>query len=103
MVKTFPELATTRVDYAWGGNVAFSRDQMPRAGKLRGLYYCGGYSGHGIAMATYLAEQVARRMSGETFEHPLFDDRFAAVPLYRGTPWFLPALSAYYRVQDWLQ
>jgi glycine/D-amino acid oxidase-like deaminating enzyme len=103
MVHTFPELRGTRVDYSWGGNVAFSRDQMPRAGRLDDLYYSGAYAGHGIAMATYLGEQIARRIAGESFEHPLFDDHFARIPLYRGTPWFLPIAAAYYRVKDWLQ
>jgi glycine/D-amino acid oxidase-like deaminating enzyme len=103
MVRTFPELGDAQVEYSWGGNVAFSRDQMPRAGRLGGLYYCGGYAGHGIAMATYLGEQIARRMAGERFDHPLFDDDFASIPLYHGTPWFLPVVGAYYRVKDWLQ
>jgi glycine/D-amino acid oxidase-like deaminating enzyme len=103
MVRTFPELSNTAVDYSWGGNVAFSRDQMPRAGRLGALYYSGAYAGHGVAMATYLGEQIARRIAGESFEHPLFDDHFAGIPLYRGTPWFLPLVAAYYRVKDWLQ
>jgi hypothetical protein len=33
----------------------------------------------------------------------MFDDRFAPIPLYRGTPWFLPMVGAYYMVKDWLQ
>ena len=103
MVRTFPELSHTAVDYSWGGNVAFSRDQMPRAGRLDDLYYSGAYCGHGVAMATYLGEQIARRIAGESFEHPLFDDHFAGIPLYRGRPWFLPLVAAYYRVKDWLQ
>lgn len=103
LVRTFPELRETRIEYSWGGNVAFSRDQMPRAGRLGGLYYSGAYGGHGIAMATYLGEQIARRMAGERFDHPLFDDDFASIPLYHGTPWFLPVVGAYYRVKDWLQ
>ena len=94
---------TARIDYAWSGLVAFTRDQMPRAGRLDGAYYAGGYCGHGVAMATHLGEQIARRMAGESIEHPLFDDRFAAIPLYRGTPWFLPLVGAYYQVKDWLQ
>jgi len=103
MVRTFPELRDTRVEYSWGGNVAFSRDQMPRAGRLNGLYYSGAYGGHGVAMATYLGEQIARRMAGDRFDHPLFDDDFPRIPLYHGTPWFLPVVGAYYRVKDWLQ
>jgi glycine/D-amino acid oxidase-like deaminating enzyme len=106
MASIFPELSDARLDYAWGGNVAFTRDQMPRAGKLDDVYYAGGYCGHGIAMATYLGEQIARRIAGEPHDpaaHPLFDDRFAAIPLYAGNPWFLPAVGAYYQVKDWLQ
>ena len=103
MVKVFPQLSGARVDYAWGGRVAFTRDLMPRAGRLDGVYYAGGYCGHGIAMATYLGEQIARRIAGEPIDQPLFDDRFPAIPLYSGDPWFLPLVGAYYQVKDWLQ
>jgi glycine/D-amino acid oxidase-like deaminating enzyme len=102
MLSVFPFLAGTRTDHAWGGNVAFTRDQLPRAGRLNDAYYAGGYCGHGIAMATYLGGVIARRMAGERFAHPLFDDAFAPIPFYRGTPWFLPLLSAYFKVKDWL-
>jgi glycine/D-amino acid oxidase-like deaminating enzyme len=103
MTKVFPQLAGVRIDYAWGGNVAFTRDQMPRAGRLDGVYYAGGYCGHGVAMAAYLGEQIARRIAGEPIDHPLFDDRFPAIPMYAGDPWFLPLVGAYYQVRDWLQ
>jgi glycine/D-amino acid oxidase-like deaminating enzyme len=103
MTEVFPELSGVRLDYAWGGNVAFTRDQMPRAGRLDDLYYAGGYCGHGIAMATYLGEQIARRIAGELVDEPLFDDRFPAIPMYTGNPWFLPLVGAYYQVKDWLQ
>ena len=68
------ELAAARVEYAWGGHVAFTRDQLPHAGALDGVYFAGGYCGHGIAMATFLGEQIARRMAGEPMANPLFDD-----------------------------
>jgi glycine/D-amino acid oxidase-like deaminating enzyme len=103
MVKLFPDLAGTAIGYAWGGNVAFTRDQLPHAGLLEGVYYSGGYCGQGVAMATWLGEQIARRIVGEVLDNPFFDDRFPAIPLYRGTPWFLPMLDRYYKVKDWLQ
>ena len=103
MTTIFPDLAATRIDYAWSGRVAFTRDQMPRAGLLGGAYYAGGYCGHGVALATHLGEQIARRMAGEPVDHPLFDDHFAAIPMYRGSPWFLPLVGAYYQVKDWLE
>jgi glycine/D-amino acid oxidase-like deaminating enzyme len=98
--SVFPQLAEVAIDYAWGGTVGFTRDQMPRAGLLDGIYYAGGYGGHGVAMATHLGEQIARRIAGEAIESPFFDDRFPAIPLYSGNPWFLPLVGAYYRLMD---
>jgi len=102
MRAVFPQLAGASIEYAWGGNAAFTRDEMPRAGKLEGVYYAGGYCGHGIALATHLGSLIARRIAGEPIEHPMFDDRFAPIPLYHGRPWFLPIVGAYYKVRDWL-
>ena len=103
MVSIFPSLASARVEYAWSGNVAFTRDQLPHAGRLEGAYYAGGYCGHGIALATRLGELIARRMGGEAIDHPLFDDRFPPIPFHRGTPWLLPLAGAYYALKDWLE
>ncbi|OFV91791.1 MAG: hypothetical protein A3G76_15165 [Acidobacteria bacterium RIFCSPLOWO2_12_FULL_65_11] len=100
MLAAFPELSSVGVDYAWGGNVAFTRDELPHAGRLGDAYYAGGYCGHGIAMATALGELVARRVAGEPVDHPLMDDRFPAIPFYNGRPWFLPIVGAYYRFRD---
>ena len=85
------------------GIVAFTRDQLPHAGCIDGVYFSGGYSGHGIAMATYLGELIARRMAGEIVSNPFLDARFPSIPLYRGRPWFLPLVGAYYTVKDWIQ
>ena len=51
MVEVFPELAGVPIEYAWGGQVAFTLDQMPHAGRLDGVHYALGYGGHGVAMA----------------------------------------------------
>jgi hypothetical protein len=53
-------------------------------------------------MSTYLGALMARRIAGETIVHPLIDRPWPAIPLFRGTPWFLPAVGAYYRFRDWL-
>jgi len=100
MIRVFPDLAATRIDYAWSGNVAFTLDEMPRAGRLDEAYYAGGYCGHGVAMAVWLGSAIARRMAGDLADHILFDDRFKPVPMYNGTPWFLPLAGAYYRLRD---
>ncbi len=103
MRDVFPALAGVRIDYAWGGAVAVTRDQMPHAGTIAGMHYAAGYCGHGIAMATYLGELVARRIAGDSSGHPLVDAEFDPFPLYNGTPWFLPLVGAYYKMKDWIE
>ena len=105
MTTIFPQLAEAAIEYAWGGNVAFTRDELPHAGRLDGLWFAAGYCGHGIALATHLGDLVAQRLAGgegRRVDHPLFDLPLPSIPLYRGTPWFLPLVGAYYRVKDWL-
>ncbi|MEP6688929.1 MAG: FAD-binding oxidoreductase [Gemmatimonadales bacterium] len=99
MVEVFPELAGVPVEYAWGGQVAFTVDQMPHAGRLDGVHYALGYGGHGVAMATWLGTLMGDALAGAG-EIPRLTAPFRAVPLYGGTPWFLPLVGGYYRVRD---
>ena len=39
---------------------------------------------------------------GRADRHPLINDNFPPIPLYHGTPWFLPLAGAYYGLKDWL-
>jgi glycine/D-amino acid oxidase-like deaminating enzyme len=102
VTQVFPQLAGIGIEYAWGGNVALTRDQMPHAGRLDGIHYAAGYCGHGIAMATYLGRLIARRIADGALEHPLLDQPFPPIPLYSGRPWFLPFVGGYYRLRDWI-
>jgi glycine/D-amino acid oxidase-like deaminating enzyme len=103
MVDLFPELTSTPVDLAWSGNVAFTRDQMPHVNTSAGVLSAGGYCGHGVAMAIYLGNRIGRHLA-EGIELPLLASlKFPPIPLYRGTPWFLPAVGAWYRMLDWMR
>ena len=102
MIDVFPELRGTSVEYAWGGKVAFTRDLMPHAGRVNGIYFAGGYCGHGVALATAFGDLIARRMAGADVVNPLFEVECPPIPFYRGNPWFLPLVGAYYKVQDWI-
>jgi len=101
MVEVFPELADVPVEYAWGGQVALTIDQMPHAGRLDGIHYALGYGGHGVAMAIWLGARMGDALAGAG-EIPRLTPSFRAIPLYRGTPWFLPLVGGYYRVRDWV-
>jgi glycine/D-amino acid oxidase-like deaminating enzyme len=101
MVDVFPELAGVPVEYAWDGRVAFTLDQMPHAGVLDGIHYALGYGGHGVALATWLGARMGEALAGAG-TIPRLTSPFRAVPLYGGTPWFLPLVGGYYRMRDWV-
>lgn len=103
MVEVFPELADVAIDFAWGGTLGFTLDQMPHAGQHDGIGYALGYGGHGVAMASWLGDRVARALLGEAEWPALGALRFRPVPLYGGTPWFLPLAGAYYGLMDRLR
>jgi glycine/D-amino acid oxidase-like deaminating enzyme len=101
MVEVFPELADVPVEYAWDGRVAFTLDQMPHAGVLEGIHYVLGYGGHGVALATWLGARMGEALAGAGTV-PRLTSPFRPVPLYGGTPWFLPLVGGYYRMRDWV-
>jgi glycine/D-amino acid oxidase-like deaminating enzyme len=105
MLKVYPQLRDTPVEYAWGGTLDFAFDMLPHAGALGGLHYALGYAGHGVAMATYLGTQVAAQIAGAPAENPFVNIPFPTAPLglYDGRPWFLPFAGAWYKFLDWIR
>jgi glycine/D-amino acid oxidase-like deaminating enzyme len=104
MIKVFPQLRDTKIEFAWGGTLDFCFDTMPHAGRSDGMYYALGYAGHGVAMATYLGTKIAETISGGFSDIPFANIAFPGAPLglYNGKPWFLPFAGAYYKVLDWI-
>ena len=102
LLQVYPQMRDTKVEYAWGGTLDFTFDVMPHAGQMDGIYYAVGYAGHGVAMATYLGQQVANEICGQPSENPYRDISFPGAPFYNGKPWFLPIAGAYYKVLDWI-
>src|SRR5579864_585551 len=104
MIQVYPQLRDARVEYVWGGTLDFAFDIMPHAGQMDGLYYAVGYSGHGVAMATYQGQKIAEMMAGDKPENPFVGIPFPGAPLglYNGKPWFLPFAGAWYKFLDWV-
>jgi glycine/D-amino acid oxidase-like deaminating enzyme len=100
IAEVFPELAATPVAFAWGGTLGFTRDQLPHAGRHDGVAYALGYGGHGVALASWLGDRVGRAMAGVGAWPAIASTPFPSIPLYRGTPWFLPVAGAYYALKD---
>jgi glycine/D-amino acid oxidase-like deaminating enzyme len=100
MVKLFPELERTAIDYCWGGLVDMTADRLPRAGQHEGMYYSLGYSGHGVQMSVHMGQKMAEVMAGQADSNPWRGLDWPAIPGYYGKAWFLPLVGAYYKLQD---
>lgn len=96
----FPQLASTKIDYCWGGTVDMSADRLPKVGQHDGLFYAMGYSGHGVQMAVHMGETMADLVEGKPSHCPWISNDWPAVPLHFGKPWFLPFVGLYYQLQD---
>jgi glycine/D-amino acid oxidase-like deaminating enzyme len=103
MVRIFPQLADTKIDYEWGGYIAISIKRIPQFGRIEGnTWYAQGYSGHGLA-PTHIAGQIlADAISGDLTRFDVMEKiRHWKLP---GGRWFAnPALALgmlYYRMKE---
>jgi gamma-glutamylputrescine oxidase len=65
MLKVYPQLADTRIDYAWGGTLAITMNRMPCFARPRpNILSASGYSGHGVAMASLAGKLMAEAVAG---------------------------------------
>jgi glycine/D-amino acid oxidase-like deaminating enzyme len=104
ILTVYPQLRDAKIEYVWGGTLDFAFDIMPHAGQLDGIHFSLGYAGHGVAMATYLGDEIARSILQGRDENPFATIPFPSAPLglYNGRPWFLPLAGAWYKLLDWL-
>ena len=74
MLQVYPQLADTRIDYAWGGTLAVTLNRMPHFGRLgrHNTYFAQGYSGQGVAMATLAGKMISDAIAGEAESFDLF-------------------------------
>ena len=100
MGDIFPALKGVGVSHVWGGMVDLTADRLPRAGEQDGIFYSMGYSGHGVQMATYMGQMMARVMQGDAAANPWRDLDWPSVPGHFGKPWFLPLVGLWYKWQD---
>jgi glycine/D-amino acid oxidase-like deaminating enzyme len=103
MLKIYPQLQNTRIDYEWGGKIGIVVNRIPALGRINGnVYYCQGYSGHGVNATHLMGEIMADAVTGTMEKFDLFAeiDHFR-IPLGQ---WFGNQIIAlgmlYYRLKD---
>lgn len=66
MLEVFPQLADTRIDYAWGGTLAITMNRLPCFMRVAPhILSASGYSGHGVALATLAGRIMAEAIAGQ--------------------------------------
>lgn len=102
MLRVFPELASRKISHYWHGTLGFTFDKFPHVGQTDGIYYACGYSGTGVARASWLGHKVAQQMLGQGEGHTVYGDLpFPTRSFYwGGKPWFLPLAVAFYGMLD---
>jgi len=65
MLRVYPQLANTRIDYGWGGTLAITLNRMPHFGRLeKNVFYAQGYSGHGVPTAVMAGKLLSEAVAG---------------------------------------
>ena len=101
LVGLFPELRGTDITHSWFGHVAMNRDMVPRIFSRGGIRYAAGYCGSGTVWARWAGQKAAWQIMGDDAGTSALDFRPpAAVPLFNGKPWFMPAVFAKMTLQD---
>ncbi len=103
LLQLWPELANTRIEYQWGGEIGIVLSRVPLIGRSApNIFYLQGYSGHGVNVTHLASEIVADAMAGRTERLELFERiRQFRVPMGQWVGNQLLALGmAYYRMKD---
>ncbi|MEO1041997.1 MAG: FAD-binding oxidoreductase [Pseudomonadota bacterium] len=103
MLRIYPQMEKVRVDYGWGGVVGVTMNRMPHFEWLsHRILTMGGYSGHGVALATLAGSLGADAIAGSAERFSLME-RVPTTAFPGGAALRLPLLAlgmAYYSLRD---
>lgn len=103
MLRTFPQLAGMKTEFAWTGNFLMTLSRLPQVGRLgSNIYYSQGCSGHGVTYTHVAGKVLAEALRGQA-------ERFDAFASLRHYPFpggqtfsapFSALGAAYYSLRD---
>jgi len=71
--QTFPALKGVPIEFQWSCAMGIVINRIPQVGKLSdNVWYCQGYSGHGIATSHIMGEIMARAITGHLEQFDTF-------------------------------
>ncbi len=103
MLRIYPQLEDTAIDFGWGGTLGITVNRMPHLARLApNILSASGYSGHGVGMATLCGKLAAEAIGGTAARF----DLMASIPTPRfpgggalRTP-LLALAMVYYALKD---
>lgn len=104
--RTFPRLKGVKIDFEWTCAMGIVVNRIPQLGKLSdNVWYCQGYSGHGVATSHIMGEIMAEAITGTLEQFDTFAAcRHIRVPMGHliGNP-LLAAGMWYYQMLEQLR
>ncbi len=103
MLAIYPQLKDVRIDYEWGGMIGIVLNRIPALGRINdNVYYCQGYSGHGVNATHIMAELTADAIRNTPEKFNLFANmKHFRIP---GSQWVGNQIIAlgmlYFRLKD---
>jgi len=100
MTKIFPQLEKVPITHSWTGKLGISFDQMPHIGRVNGIYYAMGYSGHGLSIGSYMGHEVAKVILGELGSSPFMEIKHPRFVFASWDKFYLPFVTAWFKTID---
>lgn len=103
MLDIYPQLEGTKIDYGWGGTLGITMNRMPYFQRIGpSAISIGGYSGHGVSIATLGGKLAADAVAGTAEKFDVLSS-VNVPPIPGGYHARLPLLAlgmAYYSLRD---
>ncbi len=103
LLKIYPELASTKIDYEWGGLIGIVISRVPLLGHVaKNVLYLQGYSGHGVNTTHIMSEIIADAIDGKPERLAIYEKvKQFRVPANQWLGSQMLALGmAYYQLRD---
>lgn len=73
MLNVYPQLSNLDIEFAWGGTIGVPFSRVPQLGRVApNIFYCQGYSGHGVNVSHLAGQIMADAVSGILERYDMF-------------------------------
>lgn len=75
MLRLFPYLEDTNIEFAWSGMIAITFTRAPHVGRIsNNIYYSQGYSGHGVNVTHLIGKLISESIQQQSSTFDTFAD-----------------------------